>query len=231
MVVGICGTLPLLYDPDELNATTVTGTMVPGLGPPIYMAAFACLVSQAWSGRRTTTKTRPLLFLLPFCFSAALGTIYQIASQAENCAPFKLTACAAPNWLATPTCAAYSTYYKCVRASGCWGDVDKQQCLWAAGNVTLAGKLGVCNLGQVGCMQPPVCNLDCAVKSRYSTVVDLSGFNVGEGSYKNLFGVNIVSAVGALCMFLFAASDDLLEKRLEAAKAKTDASNALEMAL
>lgn len=175
------------------------------------MAAFACLVSQAWSGRRTTTKTRPVLFLLPFCFSAALGTVYQMASQTENCRPFKLTTCAAPDWLATPTCAAYSAYYECAYASGCWNHADKRQCL--AAEATLAAELGTCDLD---------CHAGRAQNSRYTSVVDLSGFSVGNGSYKNLFGINLVSAVGALFLFLFAASDDFLEAKLDAAKAKTD---------
>lgn len=84
VVVAITGTLPLLFDPDELDATTVTGTMVPGLGPPIYVAALACVFKPAWSGR-STLKKRPVLFLLPFLYGASLGTVYQMQSQVVGC--------------------------------------------------------------------------------------------------------------------------------------------------
>jgi len=175
------------------------------------MAAFACLVSNAWSGRRTTSKTRPLCFLLPYCFSAALGTVYQMASQTENCQPFKLTMCVAPDWTETPSCSAFAAYYDCVYSSGCWDQSDKRQCL--ATEATLADELGTCDLD---------CYIGRAQNSRYTTVVDLNGFGIGQGSYKILLGVNLVSAVGALFLFLFAASDDFLEMNLEAAKAKAD---------
>jgi hypothetical protein len=48
------------------------------------MAALAACVSPAYFGRRTTTKTRPLLYLVPFFFGAALGTCYQLAHQAVS---------------------------------------------------------------------------------------------------------------------------------------------------
>jgi hypothetical protein len=39
VVICVAGTLPIYSNPDELDATTVSGTMVPGLGPPIYCLA------------------------------------------------------------------------------------------------------------------------------------------------------------------------------------------------
>jgi len=220
VAVGVTGTLPLLYDPDELSATTVTGTMVPGLGPPIYCAAFACLFSAAWSGRRAAgAKTRPMLFLLPFCFSAALGTVYQMASQDVNCTPFKLTECVAPPWepvAAAPAdaCAAFGAFYDCVAASGCWDHSDRNACqaTVASLNAAMATNATTCAIA---------CHAGRAI-SPYETVVDLNGFNMGAGAYKNLLGVNVVSAVGALFLFLFAASDDLFEAHLSAALARDE---------
>mmetsp|Transcript_24854 Transcript_24854/g.29343 ORF Transcript_24854/g.29343 Transcript_24854/m.29343 type:complete len:754 (+) Transcript_24854:47-2308(+) len=209
-VIGITGTLPLLYDPDELSATTVTGTMVPGLGPPIYMAAFACLISAKFSGR-ITTRTRPILFLLPFCFSASLGTVYQLASQDVNCTPFKVMNCAVPVWSNTTAdvCDDYNTYYACRFTAGCWRNEDTIDCLKQ--ETTL------------GLYQGTSCDLPCkedrnSRERRYETIVDLNGFNIGNGTYKNLLGVNAVSAIGALFLFLFACSDDFLTEKFDQIK-------------
>ena len=40
VVAAVAGLLTLLEDPAELGATTVSGTVVMGIGPPIYMLAF-----------------------------------------------------------------------------------------------------------------------------------------------------------------------------------------------
>lgn len=70
-----------------------------------------------------------------------------------------------------------------------------------------------------------MCSLEChagsAKNSRFSTIVDLSGFDMGNGAYKNLLGVNAVSAIGALFLFLFACCDDVLEWKLEEAVERT----------
>lgn len=212
VVIGVTGTLPLLLDPDELDATTVTGTMVPGLGPPIYMAAFACLFGARFSGR-VTTRTRPILFLLPFLFSASLGTVYQMASQDENCTPTKVMNCVVPEWSnsTVTACADYETYFSCRFDSGCWRNEDTNECSRIEQELTN--------------FKGHTCKLSCKVsrnniKERFSTLVDLSGFNVGGGTYKNLLGVNLVSALGALFLFLFACSDDLLTEKFNQIKEK-----------
>lgn len=211
-VIGITGTLPLLLDPDELDATTVTGTMVPGLGPPIYMAAFACLFGARFSGR-VTTRTRPMLFLLPFLFSASLGTVYQMASQDENCTPTKVMNCVVPEWSnsTVTACAEYETYFSCRFDAGCWRNEDSLECARIESELTE--------------YKGDTCELPCkqsrnSRKERFLTIVDLNGFNVGGGTYKNLLGVNLVSAIGALFLFLFACSDDLLTEKFNAIKDK-----------
>ena len=65
----IAGVLPLLSNPTALSATTVTGTVVMGLGPSIWL-----LVAQKGPGEG---KQRPWAFLLPFWFGVIIGGIYQ----------------------------------------------------------------------------------------------------------------------------------------------------------
>jgi len=202
LVIAVTGTLPLLFDPDELSATTVTGTMVPGLGPPIYMAAFATLASPLFCGRAAGYKKRPLLFLLPFLYSASLGTVYQMQSQDVNCKPYKLSSCVLPPWSpasSADACGAYGAYFDCVAGSGCWKKSDLNSCLsFEAAN-------GMCPLD---------CHAGAVNNKPFDTIVDLSGFDMGNGPYANLLGINAVSAIGALFLFLFACCDDPLEWKL-----------------
>lgn len=71
IVLAVGGLLPLLATPTALDATTVSGTIVMGLGPPIYALIFV-------------DGYRPLTFHLPFwcvevtllcCLLPALFTI------------------------------------------------------------------------------------------------------------------------------------------------------------
>ena len=59
IVLAVVGLLPLLQDPKALDATTVSGTIVLGLGPPIFALMFV-------------DGYRPLTFHLPFWWCAAL---------------------------------------------------------------------------------------------------------------------------------------------------------------
>jgi hypothetical protein len=81
VVLAVVGLLPLLGDPSELSATTASGTMVMGIGPPIYMLAF-----QGNSGKEalaaTLAKVRPLAFHMPFWAGALLGLMYQLSGDA-----------------------------------------------------------------------------------------------------------------------------------------------------
>jgi len=71
VVMCIIGTLPLLADPAALSATSISGTVVLGLGPPI--------LALPWM-----KGNRPLAFHLPFWFGALLGIAYQIVSYRKQ---------------------------------------------------------------------------------------------------------------------------------------------------
>ena len=214
VLFAIAGTLPIYGDASTLSATTVTGTMAPGLGPPIYMGAmvaalamiphrkFACF--KKFCGNNF--KTRPAMFLLPFMFSAALGIVYQITAQTDNCYASKVLACGAPSFSSSTSnmCDSYDTYFSCIHTAGCWSERYEADCVSVANDA-------VCSPLQ--CYRGASKNYyftDANTKTQYSSFVDLSGFNIGTGSYAKLLGVNCISALGALCLFLFVASDDFL---------------------
>ncbi|GAQ80925.1 solute symporter family protein [Klebsormidium nitens] len=67
VIMAVGGTLPLLADPKVLNATTVSGTVVLGLGPPVYALMFI-------------KGYRPLVFHLPFWTGVAFGVVFQLSS-------------------------------------------------------------------------------------------------------------------------------------------------------
>ncbi|KAF6258847.1 hypothetical protein COO60DRAFT_1622110 [Scenedesmus sp. NREL 46B-D3] len=66
--MAMVGTLPLLAGPAALDATTISGTMVVGLGPPVYALTFI-------------KGYRPVLFHLPFWTGVAFGVVMQLASS------------------------------------------------------------------------------------------------------------------------------------------------------
>jgi len=53
VILAVIGILPLLASPTALNATTVSGTLIMGLGPPVWFLIFV-------------KGYRPLTFHLPF---------------------------------------------------------------------------------------------------------------------------------------------------------------------
>ena len=134
----------------------------------------------------------PLVACSACVFCAMLAQCYQLAAQGDkNCTPFKLTECSAPLWTpaAADMCSSFDAYYGCIHESGCFEKSDLDHCT-----------AHEANLG---------CALQCHEKytlaeKGYETIVDLSGFSYGKGVYKNLFGVNLLSAFGALCLFIFA---------------------------
>lgn len=87
VVVAICGTLPLLDNPAELDATTVAGTIVMGLGGPIYMLA---LVPKhlLWRGKR------PLAFLVPVLLCALIGVCFRLSNAKDKHKELKYKAAA-----------------------------------------------------------------------------------------------------------------------------------------
>ena len=70
VVFCIAGVLPLLANPTALSATTVTGTVVMGLGPSIWL-----LIVQ--KGPSQGAHRHPWAFLLPFWFGVFIGSVYQ----------------------------------------------------------------------------------------------------------------------------------------------------------
>lgn len=77
-VIAVVGLLPALSGPAVLDATTVSGTMVIGLGPPIYALIFL-------------RGYRPLVFHLPFWTGVAFGVVYQLATGPTTAAYFNLS--------------------------------------------------------------------------------------------------------------------------------------------
>ncbi|CAM9154493.1 unnamed protein product [Phaeothamnion confervicola] len=65
VAIAVVGSLPLLQNPKALNATTISGTVVLGLGPPILFAEFM-------------TGYRPLAFHIPFWIGVGIGILYQV---------------------------------------------------------------------------------------------------------------------------------------------------------
>jgi hypothetical protein len=66
--MAVVGLLPLLAGPSALDATTISGTMVVGLGPPIWALTFL----QGY---------RPLVFHLPFWTGVAFGIVMQLSTS------------------------------------------------------------------------------------------------------------------------------------------------------
>eukprot|EP00611_Tribonema_gayanum_P030723 TRINITY_DN861_c0_g5_i2.p1 TRINITY_DN861_c0_g5~~TRINITY_DN861_c0_g5_i2.p1 ORF type:complete len:163 (-),score=59.29 TRINITY_DN861_c0_g5_i2:1090-1578(-) len=68
VVMAIVGTVPLLSDPSVLSATTVSGTIVMGLGPPVIF----CGIFPGY---------RPLAFHMSFWVGAILGITLQLSTD------------------------------------------------------------------------------------------------------------------------------------------------------
>lgn len=68
VALAVVGVLPLLSNLDALSATTISGTVAMGLGPPMLFLEFC-------KGKR------PLAFHLSFWLGVALGTVYQLSNE------------------------------------------------------------------------------------------------------------------------------------------------------
>jgi Na+/proline symporter len=73
VLLAICGILPLTMDVTELSATTVSGTVVMGLGGPIVLMA---LTSEGNLWKRG--EKRPGAFLAPVLAGVIIGICYQL---------------------------------------------------------------------------------------------------------------------------------------------------------
>ncbi|KAL0034477.1 hypothetical protein WJX79_004596 [Trebouxia sp. C0005] len=69
VILAVIGILPLLASPTALNATTVSGTLIMGLGPPVWFLIFV-------------KGYRPLTFHLPFWWGIAMGIVFQLSTAA-----------------------------------------------------------------------------------------------------------------------------------------------------
>jgi hypothetical protein len=78
VLLAVAGTLNLLANTEALSATTVSGTMVMGLGPPIYLLLFWRFASPANPTRGWPQA--PLAFLLSFLPGLVFGGIYSVAT-------------------------------------------------------------------------------------------------------------------------------------------------------
>eukprot|EP00775_Hariotina_reticulata_P012830 gene12830-12958_t len=68
VLMAAVGTLPLIAGPSALDATTISGTMVVGLGPPIFFLTFI-------------KGYRPLVFHIPFWCGVAFGIVMQLSNS------------------------------------------------------------------------------------------------------------------------------------------------------
>ena len=80
--LGVFGTLYLLAEDEVLKATTVSGTMVMGLGPPIYLM-LAWRYNSA-PGSEDGFRQAPLAFVLSFVPGVVFGFLYQSSGLKQS---------------------------------------------------------------------------------------------------------------------------------------------------
>jgi Na+/proline symporter len=68
VLMAVVGTLPLLSDVTALDATTVSGTVVMGMGPPIIFMVFW---KREWG-------VRPMTFIVSWIAGLVIGVLYQV---------------------------------------------------------------------------------------------------------------------------------------------------------
>jgi len=78
LLLAVVGTLNLLSNTEALSATTVSGTMVMGLGPPVYLLLLWKYNSAP--GRSDGFSKAPLAFLFSFVPGIIFGAIYSAAT-------------------------------------------------------------------------------------------------------------------------------------------------------
>ena len=67
-LMSFVGTLPLISDLTALSATTVSGTVIMGLGPPIYLMMFW---KRSWG-------VRPFTFIASWLAGFVIGVLFQV---------------------------------------------------------------------------------------------------------------------------------------------------------
>lgn len=75
--MALVGTLPLLAGPSALDATTISGTMVVGLGPPVSVCAGLLSAGLAFG----ELVSLWILVCHTACFFAAVGLQFELSPQ------------------------------------------------------------------------------------------------------------------------------------------------------
>ncbi len=78
VLLAILGPINLLANTEALSATTISGTVVIGLGPPIYLMLFWRFNSAP--GAADGWPCAPLAFLFSFIPGAIIGSLYSVAT-------------------------------------------------------------------------------------------------------------------------------------------------------
>lgn len=78
VLLSISGTLNLLANTEALSATTVSGTMVMGLGPPVFLLLFWRFATP--DGSSKGWPQAPLAFMLSFFPGLVFGALYSVAT-------------------------------------------------------------------------------------------------------------------------------------------------------
>ncbi|KAJ1624793.1 hypothetical protein T492DRAFT_881215, partial [Pavlovales sp. CCMP2436] len=94
VVLAIVGTLYVLVDTSSINATEVSGTMVMGIGPPIWM--LCVWKHNSLPGKKDGWRQAPLMFILPCLTGIFFGVVYNTAAVGSPSEKAGATAMMAP---------------------------------------------------------------------------------------------------------------------------------------
>lgn len=94
VALAIVGTLYVLVDTSTINATEVSGTMVMGLGPPVWALLFWRHNSKP--GANDGWQRAPLMFLLSCCVGIFFGVVINVAAVGSAEDKARATAMMAP---------------------------------------------------------------------------------------------------------------------------------------
>jgi len=95
VVLAVVGTLYLYVDQSSISGTTVSGTMVMGLGPPVWLLCFWKYNSKP--GADDGWRQSPLAFLFSWATGAVFGVMYTLNGQKVGDTPAILSKYAVGN--------------------------------------------------------------------------------------------------------------------------------------
>lgn len=93
-LLALVGTLYVLVDTSTINATEVSGTMVMGLGPPIWM--LCVWKHNSKPGADDGWQRAPLMFVLPYTVGIFFGVVYNTAVVGVGASKARAVAMMAP---------------------------------------------------------------------------------------------------------------------------------------